>query len=404
VSDLRAELVVAGGGLVGLTLGIACAEAGLDVVVIDREDVAAKLAEPYDGRASAIAYGSQRMLATTGIWPFVGADAEPILEIRVADDNAPLFLHYDHKEVGEAPLGWIVENRVLRRALFERARTLPALRLLALVGVDHVERRPGGVTAQLSDGRRVTAVLCAAADGRSSPLRAAAGIRTVEWSYPQTGIVCTVRHEKPHRGVAVEHFLPAGPFAILPMTGRRSSLVWTERAALAPALMRLPDASFHVELARRFGDFLGRVEVEGPRWAYPLAFMHASRYAAPRLALVGDAAHLIHPIAGQGLNLGLRDVAALAECVIDRRRLGLDIGDPETLARYESWRRFDNLTLAAVTDGLNRLFSNSVAPVKLVRDLGLAAVDRMPPLKRLFMRHAMGTLGDVPRLARGERL
>jgi 2-octaprenyl-6-methoxyphenol hydroxylase len=404
VSELRTELVVVGGGLVGLTLGIACAEAGLDVVLVDREDAAAKLAEPYDGRASAIAFGSQRVLASSGIWPHLYGEAEPILEIRVADDNAPLFLHYDHKEVGDAPLGWIVENRVLRRALLERARTLRSLRLLAPVSVSSLERHPGGVTAQLSDGTRIAGTLCAAADGKDSPLRRAAGIRTIAWSYPQTGIVCTVRHEKPHRGVAVEHFLPAGPFAILPMTDSRSSLVWTERADLAPTLMDLPDEKFHAELVRRFGDFLGRVEVEGPRWAYPLAFMHAERYVAPRLALVGDAAHLIHPIAGQGLNLGLRDVAALAECIIDCRRLGLDIGDPATLARYERWRRFDNLTLAAVTDGLNRLFSNTVAPVKLVRDLGLAAVNRMPPLKRLFMRHAMGTLGDLPRLARGEPL
>jgi 2-octaprenyl-6-methoxyphenol hydroxylase len=404
LSDLRTELVVAGGGLVGLSLGIACASAGLDVVVVDREDAAAKLAEPYDGRASAIAYGSQRMLAAIGIWRHVQDDAEPILEIRVADDNSSLFLHYDHRDLGDAPLGWIVENRVLRRALFERARALPSLKLLAPVGVVHLERRQGGVTAQLSDGRRVTATLCAAADGKDSPLRKAAGIRTVAWSYPQTGIVCTVRHDKPHRGVAVEHFLPAGPFAILPMTGRRSSLVWTERADLAPELMRLPEDAFRDELALRFGDFLGRVDLDGPRWAYPLSFMHAARYAAPRLALVGDAAHLIHPIAGQGLNLGLRDVAALAECVVDRRRLGLDIGEAELLARYESWRRFDNLALAAVTDGLNRLFSNSIPPVRLVRDLGLAAVNATPPLKRLFMRHAMGTLGDVPRLARGEML
>jgi 2-octaprenyl-6-methoxyphenol hydroxylase len=404
VSDLRTELVIAGGGLVGLTLGIACADAGLDVIVVDREDAAAKLAEPYDGRASAIAFGSQRVLSATGIWAFVDGDAEPILEIRVADDDAPLFLHYDHRDLGENPLGWIVENRVLRRALFERARALPSLRLLAPIGVEAVERLPGRVTARLSDGRRVDAALCVAADGKNSPLRKAAGIRTTEWSYPQTGIVCTVRHELPHRGIAVEHFLPAGPFAILPMTGNRSSIVWTERAELVPELLRRSHEGFRAELARRFGDFLGGINVEGPRWAYLLAFMHAESYIAPRLALVGDAAHLIHPIAGQGLNLGIRDVAALAECVIEQRRLGLDIGGGEPLRRYERWRRFDNIALAAVTDGLNRLFSNQIAPVKLVRDLGLGTVNLMPPLKRLFMRHAMGTLGDVPRLARGERL
>jgi 2-octaprenyl-6-methoxyphenol hydroxylase len=404
VSALSAELVIAGGGLVGLTLGIACADAGLEVIVVDRENVAAKLAEPYDGRGSAIALGSQRVLATTGIWPHVYREAEPILEIRVADDNAPLFLHYDHREVGDEPLGWIVENRMLRRALYERVQALPSLRLLAPLGVESIERRPSRVRALLSDGRYVDAALCAAADGKNSPLRRAAAIHTTEWSYPQTGIVCTARHELPHHGIAVEHFLPAGPFAILPMTGNRSSIVWTERAELAPELMRLDQEGFRAELARRFGDFLGRVEVEGPRWAYPLAFMHAESYVAPRLALVGDAAHVIHPIAGQGLNLGIRDVAALAECIVEQRRLGLDIGSGETLQRYERWRRFDNVALAAVTDGLNRLFSNAIPPVKLVRDVGLAAVNVMPPLKRLFMRHAMGTLGDVPRLARGERL
>ncbi len=244
----------------------------------------------------------------------------------------------------------------------------------------------------------------AACDGRNSPLRRAAGIRTIEWNYPQVSIVCTVSHEAPHRGVAVEHFLPAGPFAILPMTGHRSSIVWTERADLAPRLMALDDAGFTRELARRFGDFLGALEVVGPRWSYPLSLMHAERYSAPRLALVGDAAHVIHPIAGQGLNLGIRDIAALAELVVDARRLGLDIANPDALERYERWRRFDNVMLAAVTDGLNRLFSNALPPVKLARDLGLAAVDRLPPLKRFLMRHAMGVVGDLPRLVRGEPL
>ena len=211
-------------------------------------------------------------------------------------------------------------------------------------------------------------------------------------------------HERPHAGIAVEHFLPAGPFAILPMTGNRSSIVWTEDAALAPHLMKLPDAAFAKELAARFGDFLGRVEPVGPRWSYPLSLMQADRYIARRLALVGEAAHVIHPIAGQGLNVGIRDCAALAEAIVDARRLGLDIGDNSVLERYQRWRRLDAVLLAAVTDGLNRLFSNTIAPVKLVRGLGLAAVNRLPPLKRLLMMHAMGTLGDRPRLARGERL
>jgi 2-octaprenyl-6-methoxyphenol hydroxylase len=244
----------------------------------------------------------------------------------------------------------------------------------------------------------------AAADGKDSPLRQAAGIRTVEWRYRQVGIVTTVAHERPHAGIAIEHFLPAGPFAILPMTGNRSSIVWTEDAALAPQLIALPDPDFAAELRARFGDFLGAIAPVGPRWSYPLSLMQAERYTARRLALVGEAAHVIHPIAGQGLNVGIRDIAALAEAIIDARRLGLDIGDDIVLERYQRWRRLDAVLLAGVTDGLNRLFSNAIAPVKLARDLGLAAVNRMPPLKRLLMSHAMGTLGDRPRLARGERL
>ena len=397
-----AELLIAGGGLNGLLLGIACAGAGLAVALVDREDPAAMLDQGFDGRSSAIAYGSQQVLSALGLWPFIAAEAEPILEIRVADDNALLFLHYDHRELGaDAPLGWIVENRVLRRALIEHARSLPTLAFLAPLEVGGVDTSPFAAEAALSDGRRLTSRLVAAADGARSPLRRAAGIRTVEWRYPQTAIVTTVRHERPHAGIAVEHFLPAGPFAILPMTGNRASIVWTERAGLAASLVALPDAAFTAELAARFGDFLGAVEPIGPRWTYPLQLMLAERYVDQRLALIGEAAHVIHPIAGQGLNLGIRDVATLAEIIIDARRLGLDIGEDLLLRRYQQWRRLDALLLAAVTDGLNRLFSNSIAPLRLVRDLGLAAVDRLPPLKRFLMRDAMGITGDLPRLVRG---
>ena len=345
------DLAIVGGGLVGLTLGIACAEAGLAVAIIDREDPRRTVAEDFDGRASAIAYGSQRGLEAIGLWGKVAADASPILEIRVADDGAPLFLHYDHRDVADHPLGWIVENRALRRALLARVAELPRLRHLAPREVTAVERTEAGALVRLADGGELRARLVAAADGKDSPLRHAAHIKTVEWDYPQTGIVTTVRHEHPHGGVAVEHFLPAGPFAILPLTGNRSSLVWTERAELAPRIMALGPAEFAAELRRRFGDFLGAVEPVGPRWSYKIAFLHAERYVADRLALVGDAAHVIHPIAGQGLNLGLRDVMALAEVVIDARRLGLDIGDDTVLQGYQRRRRFDALALAAVTDG-----------------------------------------------------
>jgi 2-octaprenyl-6-methoxyphenol hydroxylase len=427
------DLAVVGGGLNGMTLGIACASAGLEVAVIDREDPATMLGAAFDGRTSAIAYGSMRVLDGIGVWPLVAAEAQPILEIRVADNSSPLFLHYDHREIGEVPLGWIVENRVLRRALHARAGQLANFRLIAPARVTHWndlllsvspanagtqgERREVALDSRfrgndgksfgeirLADGGLVRAELIAAADGKNSPLRHAAGIRAVTWSYPQIGIVATVRHERPHRGVAVEHFLPAGPFAILPMTENRSSIVWTERADLAPKLLALDDAAFHRALAARFGDFLGAIGIEGPRWSYPLAFLHAATYVAPRLVLVGEAAHVIHPIAGQGLNLGIRDIAALAECLVDGRRLGLDLADATMLARYQRWRRFDTIALAGVTDGLNRLFSNSVPPVKLARDLGLAAVGRVPPLKHFFMRHAMGMVGELPRLVRGEPL
>jgi 2-octaprenyl-6-methoxyphenol hydroxylase len=399
------EILVAGGGLIGLLLATACAGAGLEVAIVDPADPAAVLDQGFDGRCSAIAYGSSQVLQALGLWPEIGPRAEPIFEIRVADDESPQFLHYDHQQLATAtPLGYVVENLVLRRALIERARSLPNLSLRARLTVGSVETSAFAAVATLTDGRRVGSRLVAAADGQNSPLRRGAGIGTVETRYRQVGIVTTVRHERPHRGIAVEHFLPAGPFAILPMRGNRSSIVWTERSELAARLVGLPDAAFAAELEARFGDFLGMVEPNGPRWTYPLGVMLADRYIARRLALVGEAAHVIHPIAGQGLNLGIRDVAALAELVIDTRRLGLDIGDNALLAGYQRWRHFDTLTLAAVTDGLNRLFSNSIAPVQLARDLGFAVVHRVPPLKRLLMRDAMGIFGDLPRLVRGEPL
>ncbi len=403
------EVLIVGGGMVGLSLACALAGAGVEVVVVDRESPGKLIDAGFDGRVSSIAHGSQRALAAIGVWDALAAHAQPILEIRVSDGDSPLFLHYDHRDLGEAPLGYIVENRHIRRALFAAAGRLPRLRLLAPAKVRALARGRSGVEAELDGGVRGRAVrvrarLAVAADGQRSALRREAGIPVTTWRYGQTGIVCTVAHERPHRGIAHERFLPAGPFAILPMCGDRSSLVWTERADLAPSIMALGEAEFGAEIERRFGDFLGRLEVAGRRWSYPLALVHAERYTAERLALVGDAAHAIHPIAGQGLNLGLRDVAALAEVVVDARRLGLDLGAPWALERYQRWRRFDTLVLMAVTDGLNRLFSNDIAPVRLARDLGLAAVDRLKPLKRLFMRHAMGTVGTLPRLVRGEPL
>ena len=406
---IECEIVVIGGGMVGSTLASALGGAGFEVCVIDREDPAAALEAGFDGRVSAIALGSQRMLAALDLWPGMAPHAEPILDIRVSDGESAMFLHFDHADIGDRPFGYIVENRMTRRALNRQLTASPCARLMAPMTVVSLERQGGGVEAILGDGTKVRAALAIAADGRHSRVRRDAGIATTEWSYPQISIVCTVAHELSHHGAAQERFLAAGPFAILPMTddgavGHRSSIVWTERAALVPTLFALDDGEFTAQLAARFGDHLGALEVVGPRFSYPLALMHAERYIDHRLALIGDAAHAIHPIAGQGLNLGLRDVAALAEVLVDARRLGLDIGHGSVLERYQRWRRFDNVVLAAATDGLNRLFSNDLLPVRIVRDLGLAAINRIAPAKRFFMRHAMGVLGELPRLVRGEPL
>ena len=408
-AELSVDAVIVGGGLVGLTMACAIGSAGLRIAVLDREDPQTAKAAPYDGRASAIAYGSRRVLEAIGVWQLVGARAEPILDIRVSDGASPLFLHYDHADVGDQPLGHIVENQVLRDALFGRVPALSTISHLAPASLVGIERQPGKVVARLSTGQAVTASVLIAADGRHSAMRRDAGIGVTHVPYKQVGIVCTMAHERPHGGVAHERFLPSGPFAVLPMTdhpedGHRSSIVWTEREALAPAMLELDDRAFSAELARRFGDWYGEVRIAGGRWSYPLSLTHADRYSAERLALIGDSAHAIHPIAGQGLNLGIRDVAALSEVMVDAARLGLDVGSRAVLDRYQRWRRFDSMALIAVTDGLNRLFSNDIQPVRLVRDVGMAAVNRMPPVKRLLMRHAMGVVGELPRMVRGQAL
>ncbi len=418
-AEVQTEVLIVGGGMVGLTLGCTLAGGGVPTVVVERRALADTVEDAFDGRASAIAQGSRQALDAAGLWAGMAPQAQPILDIRVSDGQigggglwegaAPLFLHYDHREVGDQPLGYIVENRAIRLALNAVAADLPALTVLAPASLEQLDRGPAGVEARLADGGRIRAQVAVGAEGRRSRLRTEAGIRCAEWSYPQTGIVCTIAHDEPHRGVAHEHFLPAGPFAVLPMVddaeGRhRSSIVWTERRDLAEAMLALDDDAFSAEMQRRFGDSLGRIRLLGRRWSYPLSLLHAERYIDRRLALVGDAAHGIHPIAGQGLNLGLRDVAVLAETLVDARRLGLDLGGGPALARYQRWRRFDNVMLTVVTDGLNRLFSNDFGPLRLARGLGLAAVGRIAPLKRLLMRHAMGLEGDLPRLIRGQPL
>ncbi len=418
MEDQRLDLAVVGAGLNGSLLALAAGEAGLSTALIDRMPLSALTTAGFDGRTTAITFTSQRLFQALGLWSELAADAEPILEIRISDAGhdgraSPLFLHFDHREAAPdersaPPMGWIVENRLLRAALL---RQLADCRSVELIAPDEVvdttrDRHRGEIL--LKSGRRVIARLVASAEGRFGTLREDAGIGARAWSYHQIAIVLVARHERPHRGVAQEKFMPGGPFAMLPMRDgpggeHRSSIVWSERAPLAKRLLELDATRFQAEFARRFGDHLGKVEIVGPRWWHPLGLVHAERYIEERLVLVGDAAHGIHPIAGQGYNLGVRDIAALVEVLIDAKRLGLDLGAADTLERYARWRRADNLTMVAATDLLNRLFSNDAKPLRLARDLGLGAVQRIPPLRRFFVRHAMGLVGDLPKLIRGER-
>jgi 2-octaprenyl-6-methoxyphenol hydroxylase len=319
-----------------------------------------------------------------------------------------LHLHFDSAELAESAdgeaLGYMVENRHIRLALDKAVRARPTIRMLAPNAVVNFQSEPGGVSVSLAKGERVKAGVLIGADGRKSFVRQKLGIRTINRDYDVTAIVATVRHEKPHGGVAHELFLPAGPFAILPLTGNRANIVWAEAPAAAKALLAMPESEFLQELGLRFGDFLGGVTLEGPRFGYPLTLQLAERMIAPRAALCGDSAHGIHPIAGQGLNMGLQDVAALAECLADGARLGLDSGDPETLERYQRWRRFSNVAMASATDFFDRLFSNDRLPLRLGRGAGLAAVNAVGPARRFFMKYAGGAAGNLPRLLRGEAL
>lgn len=412
----QTDVAIVGGGMVGMTLALALAQAGLDVTLLDAAPPQTALEPTFDGRASAIAFASFKMWRALGVADELGGDVQRIEDILVTDGRpadglspsgpSALRLHFDHRELGEGEeaLGYMVENRASRRALLAAVTKEPRVTLRAPVKVTGVEVTPGDVRLTLSDGQSLSALLAVGADGRGSSLRAKAGARAIGWSYAQTAIVCTIAHERAHGGVAHEYFLPAGPFALLPLTQNRMNIVWTERKASAKASLAMSDADFLAELRRRAGDFLGELRLVGPRFSYPLGLQIADKYVAPRLALVGDAAHSIHPIAGQGLNMGLRDVAALAECIADAARLGLDLADFTALERYQAWRRFDNVALALATDGFNRLFSNDLGNVRLMRDLGMAAVSKIGVARRFFMREAGGANGDLPKLLRGESL
>jgi 2-octaprenyl-6-methoxyphenol hydroxylase len=405
----RADVVIGGGGFAGLALAIALRQGLGETFRVVLADPALGRDNAGDMRASAIAAAARRLFETIGVWDAVSGEAQPILDMVVTDSKLgdvmrPTFLTFEGElEPGE-PFAHMIENRFVIDALVRRATSEGVD--LRPVSVTRFEQNEAGdrVGVTLSDGAVVAARLLVAADGARSAIREMAGIQSFGWNYGQSGIVTTVEHEREHGGRAEEHFLPSGPFAILPLTGRRSSIVWTELTAEAERIVALPDDGFHAELERRFGLKLGEINAVGTRRAYPLGLSVARSFVGERLALVGDAAHVIHPIAGQGLNLGLRDVAALAEAIADAARLGLDPGGAGVLDCYQRWRRFDTMTMGVATDGLNRLFSNSSDLLRVVRDVGLGVVDRAPALKQLFIREAAGLTGEVPKLLRGEAL
>jgi len=409
-NNKRANVVIAGGGFAGLALAIALRQAlgaQFAVTLADPELPKGGAETGFDLRASAVAAAPRRMFEALGVWDAVADEAQPILDMVVTDsrvDDAvrPVFLTFGGEVEPGEPFAHMIENGRLVAALVAKAASV-GVELVAAPVADFAIG-PQGVTVQMSDGGPIAARLLVAADGARSRLREQAGIRTHGWSYGQSAIVTTVTHERDHHGRAEEHFLPGGPFAILPLRRNRSSIVWTERTGEAGRIVALPDEEFHAELERRFGLRLGEIVTAGPRRAYPLGLWVARSFIAERLALIGDAAHVIHPIAGQGLNMGLRDVAALAEAVVDAARLGLDPGDATVLDRYQRWRRFDTMTMSVSTDGLNRLFSNRSDSLRLARDIGLGIVDRLPGLKHLFIREAAGLVGEVPKLMRGEVL
>jgi 2-octaprenyl-6-methoxyphenol hydroxylase len=402
-----ADVLIAGGGFAGLTLAVALRQALGQAFSVTVADPTLGSSHADDERASAIVAAARRLFETIGVWDRVADEAQPILDMIVTDSRLndamrPTFLTFAGEiEPGE-PFAHMIDNRRLVAALAEKARDAGVD--LRTGAVADFAVASDGVRVELGDGSASKTRLLVAADGARSTIRSRAGIATHGWTYDQSAIVINVEHERDHHGRAEEHFLPAGPFAILPLKGRRTSIVWTETTSEAKRIMALPDDAFHAELEQRFKLHLGDIKAVGKRRAHPLGFFVARSFVAERIALVGDAAHLIHPIAGQGLNMGLKDVAALAEVIVDAARLGLDPGSPDSLERYQRWRRFDTMAMGFATDSLNRLFSNRSDVLRVARDVGLGLVDRLPGLKRLFIREAAGLVGEVPRLLRGEAL
>lgn len=403
------DVLIVGGGLNGPALALALASAGITSIVLDARPQDEPRDPEFDGRAYALSLSSRRMMDALGLWRRVAGNAQAISEIKISDGRpgegaSPLHLTFDSDEIDEGPMGHILEDRFLRVALLDALEASPyaEARFGARVVGQVIES--GAACLVLEDGTRLRGAVIAGCDGRRSEVAQRAGIARTGWDYHQSSLVCAVAHEKPHGGVAHQFFMPSGPLAILPLPGNRSSIVWTEARDRAAAIQAMDRAEYLAVLRPRFGEFLGEIDLAGKRFSYPLGLSLAESFTAPRVALVGDAAHGIHPLAGQGLNLGLRDVAALAEVLAQAFRCGLDLGAADTLSAYQRWRRFDVAMLAGATDGINRLFSNDNPLVRLGRDLGLAAVNRIPGLRRGLIREAAGLTGDLPRLLQGRAL
>ncbi len=400
------DILIVGGGLNGPALALALAQTGHSVTVIDALAEKVRKTAAFDGRAYALALASQRLLAAIGVWERVAEHAQPMLEIKVTDGHAgagpsPFFMHFDHAEIEEGPMGYMVEDRHLRRAFLAAMEADPAITRVSGKTVVAQETGPGSVTVTLDDRSALTGRLLVGCDGRRSGTAVRAGIKRTGWDYGQTALVCAIEHDLPHHGIAHQFFMPPGPLAILPLTGNRSSIVWSERSDTAQRINALDEAEYLQVLRPRFGDFLGDIRLQGDRFTYPLNLTIANSFIAERLALVGDAAHGMHPIAGQGLNAGLRDVGALAEVLTLAGRRGEDIGSVLVLERYQEWRRFDTAALAMATDVFNKLFSNDNPILRLGRDIGMGIVGSLPSLRRGFVREAAGLTGDLPKLLQG---
>jgi 2-octaprenyl-6-methoxyphenol hydroxylase len=402
-----ADILIAGGGLNGPALALALAQGGFSVTVVDARPAPDRAEAEFDGRAYALAVASVRLLKAIDVWERVSEQAQPILKIKASDGRAgegaaPFFLQFDHAEIEEGPMGHMLEDRFLYAAFLQAMRDSPGITLLSGETVVAQEVGPVGVTVTLASGRRLSAALLVGCDGRGSGVADRAGIRRVGWGYGQTALVTAIRHERDHQGIAHQFFMPSGPLAILPLKGgQHSSIVWSETEEAAMEIQALPDDAYLAALRPRFGDFLGGISLAGARFTYPLSLSLAERFVAPRIALVGDAAHGVHPIAGQGLNLGLRDVAALAEVLILARRRGEEPGNSTTLDDYQRWRRFDATALALGMDTVNRAFSTDNPLMRLGRDLGMGVVNALPGLRRGFIRQAAGLTGELPKLLTG---